>query len=221
MAAAWKSRRIRRARRFRETALPGGSVETSPAVQLTIGLLRMEPTSIRSTGTLRNWWAMPLTPTARSMRSRVRRFPTTARRAWRDSDVGHRTAAIEVRQQSAPTDAPQLGRRKPMFDTAPRPHLSDHPSFFRSRAAHPGSASDQDRQRANGSGRIVLSGSERGTRIMHVFERSPIRIMFPRAAGGAVDEAVLVNTGGGIAGGDRLEFSVTALANASIAVTSQ
>jgi urease accessory protein len=45
--------------------------------------------------------------------------------------------------------------------------------------------------------------------------------MFPSSKGGAVEEAVLVNTAGGIAGGDRLECGVTALANASIAVTSQ
>jgi urease accessory protein len=45
--------------------------------------------------------------------------------------------------------------------------------------------------------------------------------MFPRAGGCAVEEAVLVNTAGGIAGGDRLEYDVTALADASIAVTSQ
>ena len=38
---------------------------------------------------------------------------------------------------------------------------------------------------------------------------------------GAIEEAVLVNTAGGIAGGDRLECGVTALANASIEVTSQ
>jgi urease accessory protein len=81
--------------------------------------------------------------------------------------------------------------------------------------------SDKDLQRAEGSGRMVLSGSEKGTRITDVFERSPIRIMFPRASGGAVEEAVLVNTAGGVAGGDRLEIAVTALANASIAVTSQ
>jgi urease accessory protein len=46
-------------------------------------------------------------------------------------------------------------------------------------------------------------------------------MMFPRADGGALEEAVLINTAGGIAGGDRLESGVTALANASIAVTSQ
>ncbi len=45
--------------------------------------------------------------------------------------------------------------------------------------------------------------------------------MFLRAGGGAVEEAVLVNTAGGIAGGDRLNSAVTALADASIAVTSQ
>ena len=80
---------------------------------------------------------------------------------------------------------------------------------------------DQDLQRAAGSCRIVLGGSETGTRIIDVFQRSPIRVMFPKAGGGAVEEAVLINTAGGIAGGDRLESTVTALANASIAVTSQ
>jgi len=81
--------------------------------------------------------------------------------------------------------------------------------------------SDQDLQRANGSGRIVVSGSERGTRIMEVFQQSPIRILFPRTGGSTAEEAVLINTAGGIAGGDRLETCVTALAKAAIAVTSQ
>ena len=56
---------------------------------------------------------------------------------------------------------------------------------------------------------------------MDVFQRAPIRIMFPRAGGSAPEEAVIVNTAGGIAGGDRLQYGVTALPNASIAVTSQ
>src|SRR4026208_2629835 len=54
--------------------------------------------------------------------------------------------------------------------------------------------SDKDLQRADGSGRMVLSGSENGTRIVDVFQRSPIRIMFPRSSGSAVEEAVLINT---------------------------
>jgi urease accessory protein len=81
--------------------------------------------------------------------------------------------------------------------------------------------SDRDLQRADGCGRIVLSASETGTRIEDVFERSPIRVMFPRTEHCRVEEAVIINTGGGVAGGDRLECSVAALPGASIAVTSQ
>ena len=84
-----------------------------------------------------------------------------------------------------------------------------------------GGPSDADLQRADGCGRIVLSGSENGTRIEDIFERSPIRIRFPRSGNGAFQEAVLINTGGGVAGGDRLECTVTALPGASLAVTSQ
>src|SRR5262249_18542331 len=80
---------------------------------------------------------------------------------------------------------------------------------------------DKDLQRAEGSGRIVVTGSKTGTRIVDVFEGAPIRIMFPRDVHGAIEEAVLVDTAGGIAGGDRLEIAVTALADASIVVTSQ
>jgi urease accessory protein len=81
--------------------------------------------------------------------------------------------------------------------------------------------SDKDMQRADGSGRVVLTGSKKGARIVDLFQRSPIRIMFPRTSSDAIEEAVFLNTAGGIAGGDRLESAVTALSNASIAVSSQ
>ena len=81
--------------------------------------------------------------------------------------------------------------------------------------------SDQDLERAEGSGRIVVSGTECGTRVKDLFQRSPLRILFPSTGAGAVKEAVFLNTAGGIAGGDRLECDVAALSNASIAVTSQ
>jgi urease accessory protein len=111
--------------------------------------------------------------------------------------------------------------RKPMFDGISPSNLTDDLCAPGSGEARGGNPSDKDLQRAEGSGRIVLSGSEKGTRIADLFQRSPIRIMFPRACGGAIEEAVLINTAGGIAGGDRLKFGVTALASASIAVTSQ
>jgi urease accessory protein len=79
---------------------------------------------------------------------------------------------------------------------------------------------DKELQRAEGAVRIVLDSCERSTRIAHVFQRYPVRVMFPRVGSGEV-EAVLVNASGGVAGGDRLEFAITALGNASAAVTSQ
>src|SRR5215510_6227886 len=85
----------------------------------------------------------------------------------------------------------------------------------------PASRSDEHLQRAKGSCRIVVKGSEEDTQIVDVFQRSPLRVIFPRIGGAGVKEAVLINTAGGIAGGDQLECDVTALAKASIAVTSQ
>ena len=85
----------------------------------------------------------------------------------------------------------------------------------------PANPSDEQLQRAEGCGRIVLSGSKTTTRVVDVFQRYPIRFLFPKADSAEGEEAVIVNTAGGIAGGDRLECDVTALAQASILVTSQ
>ena len=109
---------------------------------------------------------------------------------------------------------------KPMFDAMSPSDVTDELSLSRTPDVSKERPSDRDLQRADGCGRIVLSASENGTRIEDVFERSPIRIMFPRTGHRAVEEAVLINTAGGIAGGDQLEWSVTALPQASIAVTS-
>lgn len=108
-----------------------------------------------------------------------------------------------------------------MFDPTPSSLLANDLPPFGSPEVQSGNPSDKDLQRAEGSCRIVASGSEDGTRIVDVFQHSPFRIMFPRIGGDAVEEAVIVNTAGGVAGGDQLELSVTALARASITVTSQ
>jgi urease accessory protein len=111
--------------------------------------------------------------------------------------------------------------RKPLFDAIALSDFTDNLCPLGSAEGRGKNPSDKELQRADGSGRMVLGGSDNGTRIVDVYQRSPIRIMFPSSGGSAVEEAVLINTAGGIAGGDRLEFGVTALANASIAVTSQ
>ena len=108
-----------------------------------------------------------------------------------------------------------------MFDAPSPSDIAGDSVSFSLPEARTGNPSDKDLQRAEGSCRILLSGSESGTRVIDVFQRSPIRVMFPRIGGAAVNEAVLINTAGGIAGGDRLEYSVTALADASMALTSQ
>jgi len=77
-------------------------------------------------------------------------------------------------------------------------------------------------ERADGFGRVVFSGAENGTRVVDLFQRAPSRVLFPRIGGHrSVSEAVLVNTAGGIAGGDRLVSEITALDGASVAMTSQ
>src|SRR5215469_373264 len=114
----------------------------------------------------------------------------------------------------------RTGWSKPVYDTLPSLELTGAAPLD-SQNARQSNPFDKDLQRAQGSGSIVVSGSERGTCITDVFQRSPIRIMFPRLGGAPVAEAVLINTTGGVAGGDRLEYTVRALPNASIVVTSQ
>jgi urease accessory protein len=70
---------------------------------------------------------------------------------------------------------------------------------------------DRDLQRASGTARIVLRGSDGGTEVVDIYQKFPARIMLPMIDDDAVKEAVIVNAAGGIAGGDRLEFDVTAL----------
>ena len=116
------------------------------------------------------------------------------------------------------SNGPTKSRVKPMPYPTSTQNFAESVSF-QDRCDSAPLRSDHILQRANGAGRIVLSGSESGTRVVEVFQRSPIRVLFPRT--GTVGEAVLINTAGGIAGGDLLESHVTALAGASVTVTSQ
>jgi urease accessory protein len=70
-------------------------------------------------------------------------------------------------------------------------------------------------------GRIDLAVKARAgiTRRAHVFEDGPLRVRLPGTPSREA-EAVIVNTAGGIAGGDRHEIRVTAGEGASVVVTS-
>jgi urease accessory protein len=108
-----------------------------------------------------------------------------------------------------------------MFEATHQGNSGDDPSNPRAFGSGGGSVSDVDLERANGAGRIVFTGSASGTRISEVYQKFPIGLMFPRTGDNLATEAVIINSSGGIAGGDRLEIEVVALNHASVVVTTQ
>jgi len=107
------------------------------------------------------------------------------------------------------------------LDNTPLGHWTEIANAIEMPAQHTANSSDKDLQRAEGICRIVVGGSGKGTRIVDIYQKSPTRVLFPKIGDDVAQEAVLVNTSGGVAGGDRLESSVTALSGGSIAVTTQ
>lgn len=74
--------------------------------------------------------------------------------------------------------------------------------------------------RAEGAVRLLARAVEGGTEAYEVAESGPLRLRFPRLAEDTL-EAILINTAGGIAGGDRLEIAVEAAEGSAVALTSQ
>jgi urease accessory protein len=72
--------------------------------------------------------------------------------------------------------------------------------------------------RAQGHVSLAVAARRGGTGRSRVAEDGSLRVRFPGACAGA-QEAVLVNTAGGIAGGDRLRIAVTLEASAKLVVT--
>lgn len=76
-------------------------------------------------------------------------------------------------------------------------------------------------QRTSGSGRLAARRTERGTSIREMFQEGAAKIRFPRSTDPASMEAVLINTAGGLTGGDRLHWEVEAGEGANITLTTQ
>src|SRR3954470_24090624 len=72
--------------------------------------------------------------------------------------------------------------------------------------------------RAHGRIELTVDARDGRTRRRHVSEAGSLRVRFPAPAAGAL-EAVIVNTAGGITGGDRFDIDVTVGVQASLAVT--
>ncbi len=74
--------------------------------------------------------------------------------------------------------------------------------------------------RAHGGVRMAVAACPRGSEAMRVYEAGGYRVRFPRVDGRWC-EAVLINTGGGMTGGDENRTEISAGAGADCVVTTQ
>jgi urease accessory protein len=70
-----------------------------------------------------------------------------------------------------------------------------------------------------GIAEIGFTQNSRVTRLTHLYQRDPLRVMFPAPAAGDPVLAVLVTTSGGLVAGDRLDIAVTLAPGAVAHVT--
>lgn len=75
-------------------------------------------------------------------------------------------------------------------------------------------------QRVAAHGRIAVRFAEGRTRIAELYQDGAAKLRIPRRDGPGI-EAVLINTAGGLTGGDRLSWDVTVGAGAALTVTTQ
>lgn len=76
-------------------------------------------------------------------------------------------------------------------------------------------------QRARGGGRLSVKMSAGESRIDRLFQDGSARIRVPRVPRGSPLEAVLINTAGGLTGGDRMDWSFEAGEGASMTLATQ
>jgi urease accessory protein len=76
-------------------------------------------------------------------------------------------------------------------------------------------------ERARGLARVAIRATGGVTRLAENYQSGSAKVRFPRTPGGAPIEAVLLNTAGGLTGGDRLSYAVTVEAGARGIATTQ
>jgi urease accessory protein len=76
-------------------------------------------------------------------------------------------------------------------------------------------------ERADGGVRLKLGLRDGRTRIETLYQRAPARILFPDVPADQPAQAVLLNTAGGIVGGDRLSAEIEAGPDTVMTVTTQ
>jgi urease accessory protein len=76
-------------------------------------------------------------------------------------------------------------------------------------------------QRVDAEGRIAVKRTLRGSVIDRLYQSGAAKIRFPSGPDRSICEAVLINTAGGLTGGDRLSWTVTAGEAANLTCVSQ
>jgi urease accessory protein len=83
------------------------------------------------------------------------------------------------------------------------------------------SASPHDANLADGRAEIVFVADGARTRLAHLYQHEPLRVLFPTAPAKDCLQAALVTTSGGLVGGDRLTIDIHATPGASALVSPQ
>lgn len=76
-------------------------------------------------------------------------------------------------------------------------------------------------QRVDAEGRIAVKHTERGSVLDRLYQSGAAKIRFPASPDARACEAVLINTAGGLTGGDRLSWSIHVGEGASLTCASQ
>lgn len=76
-------------------------------------------------------------------------------------------------------------------------------------------------QRSSGTGRLIARSTGRQTRLGELFQDGSAKIRLPRGRGDTGLEAILINTSGGLTGGDELTWDIDAAATADLTLTTQ
>jgi urease accessory protein len=76
-------------------------------------------------------------------------------------------------------------------------------------------------QRAQGAGRVAVTRVAGRTRLQRLYQEGCAKIRLPRDAAAEGAEAVLINTAGGLTGGDRLSWRAEAEAGTRLTLTTQ
>ena len=76
-------------------------------------------------------------------------------------------------------------------------------------------------QRAHGEAEIAFARRGAETKLRHLYQQTPCRVLFPQSEIGDPTLAVLLTTSGGLTGGDSIRLAATAMAGASATLSTQ